>query len=163
MDGFLAVELSQQGPSFLAETGQVCPEATFEEFAVAVHIGAVVVGVPRLAPFAPCIIMPSEDLPALPEGGQALAFIPTPYGQDVALGFLRTEGFDIDDTVDGVRAPQGRPRPPGHFYGIKDFNGQVRRIPDHPAEDRGIDFPAVLEDELHVGKAMLEGACGHSP
>ena len=70
---------------------------------------------------------------------------------------------DVDDTVDRVRAPEGRAGSADHLDSLDVFEQRVLELPVDAREERRVDDAPVDEDEELVRKARVESARGDGP
>ena len=73
-----------------------------------------------------------------------------------ALGDPGALGDDVDDAVDGVRAPQRRPGAADHLDAVDVVEECVLHVPVDTGEQGGIDAPPVDEDEQRPGQGARE-------
>jgi hypothetical protein len=73
--------------------------------------------------------------------------------QQAALRLARLSRNDVDDAVDGVRAPQGRAGAADHLDPVDILGWNRLHVPINPAEQGCVDAAAVDQDEQLVRQA----------
>ncbi len=91
-------------------------------------------------------------------GGAALLVADATFGISAAR-IERAPRDDVDDAVDGVRAPHGRPGAADHLDALDVLEQRVRRVPKHAGEERCVDSATVDQDEELVTDRVIESAC----
>ncbi len=89
--------------------------------------------------------------------------IPAAEREQRALAVARVARDDIDDTVDGVRAPEGRARPADHLDPLDVLERVIEHVPEGAAEQRAVLDATVDHDEQLVRGGCVEAARRHGP
>ena len=80
-----------------------------------------------------------------------------------APGVGRVPGHDVDDAVDGVRAPERAAGPAHDLDAVDVLDGQVLHVPVHPGEELGVDDAPVHQHQQLRAEALVEAADGDLP
>ena len=97
-------------------------------------------------------MIPRYSLPemaAVAGAYEILLFISGAAKKQKPLRIPGTFRSDVNDAVDGIRAPKGRARAPNHFDLLQVGQERLLHIPEHARKEWRIKIPTIHQD-LHL-------------
>ena len=109
------------------------------------------------------IVTVVAELAAIAESAKRLALVPAARGGQRSLRIFGGLSDDIDNSVDGVRAPKRRAWAADHLDAVDVLEQRVLLLPGHPPVHRRINAPAVHHYQQLIGVFVIEAASGDRP
>src|SRR5437773_4998124 len=159
------VQIALQGDAARARRLPLHPEPTLTQ--VPVVGGVLAAGECRRVTIEPSAVDARANVRAqrcsVAYGAEAVLLGATATREQESLRLLGVLRNDVDDTVDGVGAPQRGPGSADDLDPVDVLKGDLLHIPEHTGEQRRVDGASIDQHQELVGGGAVEAARADGP